>query len=332
MNFGQINNWLLVGGEDLIVETALILKECNQNVHIFTGDRNLAELLKNGQTLEANLIANKIDFCVSQDINSDDRINRFIDKTTILLSLSSPWIFKSEFIKKFEKRIINLHEANLPSNRGGATLSWMIMMDLKSSGSVLHFVTPGIDEGDIVLKAEYDFPDSCRLPEDYSRFIFSKSMSLIQTFIDHAIAGNGFAIFQQDNEISTYWPRLNTELQGFIDWDWRVDYLEKFIRSFDRPYGGSRCFLNGEKIILKDARVYDFDDFHPFQRGLIFRKSQHELYIAANGGALVVRDIRCLNGDKIYKNVKLGDRLHTPREKLEAALLMRPVYSSRGIE
>ena len=112
-------------------------------------------------------------------------------------------------------------------NRGGATLSWMIMMSLKESASVLHFITPKIDEGDIVASSKYTFPSNCKIPNDYSIFILKKSIELIKEFIGGVIAKDDFNERTQENEESSYWPRLSTEIQGFIDWDYNESTLMK---------------------------------------------------------------------------------------------------------
>ena len=50
MRFGKIKNWLLIGGEDIILEAAIFLKEKNQDIMFVTGQRNLDYCLRNGIT------------------------------------------------------------------------------------------------------------------------------------------------------------------------------------------------------------------------------------------------------------------------------------------
>lgn len=332
MNFGSIKKWLLVGGQDLVLEAAECLSQNNQNFQIVTGQRNLNELSNNGNTLIENFTLKEFSYHVSDDINVDKFVEKFVDEETILLSLSSPWIFKESFINLFNNKIINLHEADLPMNRGGATLSWMIMMSLKESASVLHFITPKIDEGDIVSSSKYTFPPNCKIPNDYAVFISKKSIELIKEFIGRVIAKDDFNVRTQENDESSYWPRLNTEVQGFIDWDWDAKSIEKFIDAFDSPYSGSRSFLQNKKVILKNAIFSENNQFHPFQRGLIYKKNDGKVHIACINGELIVEGITDEENNSIFDQLRLGDRFHTPREHLENGLNSRPVYSSKGLK
>lgn len=331
MNFGTIKKWLLVGGQDLVLEAASYLTKKSQDFKIVTGQRNLDEVTNNGKKLIENFRLSKFSYHVSDDVNTDKFVRKYIDENTILLSLSSPWIFKEKFINLFKGKSINLHEANLPLNRGGATLSWMIMMSQKESASVLHFITPKIDEGDIVSYCNYVFPSNCKIPDDYMTFISKKSLSLIKDFIGKVISENEFTIKLQNNEESSYWPRLNTEIQGFIDWNWDAKSIEKFIDAFDSPYSGSRTFLKNKKVILKKAFYSESKKFHPFQRGIIYKKHKGNIHIACINGAIIVEEITDENNNKIFNNLKLGERFHTPIEFIEKGLNFRPVYSSKGL-
>ncbi len=333
MKFGKIENWILAGGEDLIVQAAKFLADNKENFFIITGSRNLKEKLRNGKSLKQNFEANNFNYHISEDINNDEIVDRYIKKKTILLSLSSPWIFKEDFIKKFNKGVINLHEANLPLNRGGATISWMIMMNLKNSGSVLHFVTPKIDGGDVLMSSSYTFPKTCKIPIEYSDFIFSKSSSLINRFLSNILNNHSFKLAKQNEIKSTYWPRLNTEKQGYINWSWDIEDIASFIHSFDDPYSGSRSFINKDEVIIKHIEIFlEKNVFHPFQSGIIYRKAKKQIYVAANRGTLIIRSIKSKKGQDIFSKIRIGDRIHTPNKYLEKSLMLRPVYSSKGLE
>ena len=250
MKFGKISNWILLGGEDLVLQTAFILRGLKEKFHIITSERNLKTYLKNGESLEVNFRKNNFEYERSNDVNTDKNINNIIDRNSIALSLSSPWIFKKPFIDKLNGRLINLHEANLPLNRGGATLSWMIMTNTNESASTLHFVNPGIDKGDIILKKSYNFSSSMDTPSDFNDFIFKNSISLIKKFIISSLDNEKFIVQPQNNEKSTYWPRLKTIEQAFINWDWNIDDIITFIKAFSNPYPGARSFTNNQMIIV----------------------------------------------------------------------------------
>lgn len=68
-------------------------------------------------------------------------------------------ILSEEFCKKYEGKIINIHPALLPKFGGYGMWGMnvhnaVIEAGEKESGATVHFVTPGIDEGEIILQGK----------------------------------------------------------------------------------------------------------------------------------------------------------------------------------
>ena len=97
-------------GARSILEAADYLKKKSQDFKIVTGQRNLDEVTNNGKKLIENFRSSKFSYHVADDVNTDKFVQKYIDENTILLSLSSPWIFKEKFINLFKGKSINLHE------------------------------------------------------------------------------------------------------------------------------------------------------------------------------------------------------------------------------
>ena len=78
--------------------------------------------------------------------------------------------------------------------------------------------------------------------------------------------GVSIETYKQIEYLSTYWPRLNTSIQGWINFDDTLDNIEKFICAFDDPYEGAKCFLNDEIVYIKKVSA-DFSsaDFIVFK-------------------------------------------------------------------
>jgi formyltetrahydrofolate-dependent phosphoribosylglycinamide formyltransferase len=58
-----------------------------------------------------------------------------------------------EFCEKWSGRMINIHPALLPSFKGLDTHARALAEGVKLHGCTTHFVTPGMDEGPIILQA-----------------------------------------------------------------------------------------------------------------------------------------------------------------------------------
>ncbi len=61
-------------------------------------------------------------------------------------------ILSSNFIKKFNYPILNIHPSLLPKYKGLNTHKRVIKNNEKFSGSTVHLVTPSLDSGDIILQ------------------------------------------------------------------------------------------------------------------------------------------------------------------------------------
>lgn len=58
-----------------------------------------------------------------------------------------------EFTKKWQGRLINIHPSLLPLHKGLHTHEQALRDGVKEHGCTVHFVTPGMDEGPIILQA-----------------------------------------------------------------------------------------------------------------------------------------------------------------------------------
>jgi len=76
---------------------------------------------------------------------------------------------------------LNLHPAYLPFNRGWHTPSWAIL-EGTPAGATLHFMSGGIDEGDIVLQEQVDV-----LPTDTAHSLYCRILDAEVELLDRAI-------------------------------------------------------------------------------------------------------------------------------------------------
>jgi hypothetical protein len=72
--------------------------------------------------------------------------------------------------------------------------------------------------------------------------------------------------------------------------------------------------------------------FHPFQSGIIYRKINEMIFVAANNGSLVINEVLNNNNENIISTMIVGDRFYTPQAKLEKALQYRATYTPRGLK
>ena len=159
----------------------------------------------------------------------------------------------------------------MPENRGGGGFSWQVMSGNKQGYCQLHLVDEGIDTGNIIFMEEFLFPNHCRLPRDFDEFYQNKLFEIFINLMNRLV--NERVTFQLNTQLeylSTYWPRLNTNIHGWIDWSWSLEEIERFICAFDHPYTGAKTFLEGHQVVLRNCRTeYSEGRFHPFQTASI---------------------------------------------------------------
>jgi methionyl-tRNA formyltransferase len=331
MNFGKINKIMLFGGGQIIARFASILDKYELESLIITSNRHAQEIIDESSTFEELLTENNRRFIITPDINESRVINE-ITGETLGISSGAAWLFNAEFINLFEGRLLNAHGSRLPHDRGAGGFSWRIMRRESLGAILLHKIDPGVDTGEIVKYEEYVFPVACRKPIDYQKYNVQRYIEFLEEFIKEILAGKDFNLTPQQESFSIYFPRLSTDVHGFIDWNWTAEEIESFICAFDSPYKGASTFLNGRRVRLKDCHLTKSDGtFHPFQYGMIYRITDYGLLVAARGGSLIIENIENEEGKSLLKGIRLGDRFHTPIEYIEKAKVFRAVYTPQGL-
>ncbi len=249
---------------------------------------------------------------------------------TIILGFSAPFPMDAELLELYGGRAINAHGTPLPRYRGGGGFSWPILVGDRKGAVTLHLVTNAWgDNGPLIVQEPFDFPADLRYPGDYETHMQQREGPVINDFLEGLHEGRTFELTPQDDNTSTFMPRLHTPSQAYIDWSWPGDSIERFVLAFSHPYPGAMTFgRNGQEVRMFDCR---FDPAltlpHPFINGVVFRKTEGRCFIACEGGTLIVdeADMEC------GRPPSIGDRLHTPHELLDKALAFHPSYSADGI-
>jgi len=334
--FGAINKYILFGGGLLLIYTAKRLKELGVQVFVVTSERHSKETQCIGsktKILLSWLDDNRIEYVISKDITIDERVLNAISDATIGLSFGAAWIFKQEFIDKFNGNLLNLHGAQLPKNRGGGGFSWRIMQGDKVGVSLIHKVDAGVDTGDILFSEEYTYPEKCKVPFDYQEYSVKKYNELLDIFFYKVKNLESFNLSAQKEQLSSYWPRLSTDIHGYIDWNWKMIDIERFVCAFDEPYAGASTFVNGAKVRIKECHSSADDGvFHPFQKGLIYRKNDNSVFVATENGSLVFNQVLDYEGHDMSQTLQVGDRFYTPQEFIEESMRYRAVYTPFGLK
>lgn len=242
------------------------------------------------------------------------------------LSIGSPFIFRRFFLEKFERRVFNDHGARLPENRGGGGFSWRILSGDRTGYITYHILEEAIDAGPIIYQKKFVFPDSCKRPIDYMICQEKATICAIPDIAESFLEAHEKRRAFQDESFSSYWPRLSTAKQGFIDWSWSAEEIERFILAFSTPYEGAKTFNEGNKLYILNAIQGERVSRHPMTWGVVFRICDFGVHVAVRDGTLIVTESRS------DRPLQVGDRLMTPQSVLEAARGERIIYTPEGLK
>ncbi len=238
--------------------------------------------------------------------------------SSMAICFGPAWPIPARLRESFGNRLLDFMSIPYPSFLGGAHETWAELLEQHEWGCCLQLVTANtkqgeVHDGDVIMGEKFPYEER-----------YGKYLKFLKDFIGYVEDGQGFAEgFPSDG--ASFYPRLNTAQQGWIDWSWSAAEIMRFINAFG-PYRGASTYLGNIVVHFCDVitGLNHWAHKHPFCAGLVVHVDQAKgvVHIACRDGELIVP----------ANNTPLspGDRLHTPREKLEEALLYRPEYDAKG--
>lgn len=250
----------------------------------------------NNLTFKKYLKNNQIKYISQKKLNLK-KISKIVTNDSIGISINATWKFSDDIIRLFKKKLFNYHNSDLPTQKGAGCISWNIMRNMKKTSINIHQVNNLFDSGDILLRKELIIPQKhLKSPFKYLAYLQKHEEFLLKKFVDVSLKKN-FSLKKLKGP-SFYWPRLNANVDGRINWNLKPIQIVMFIRAFSHPYAGSFTKIGKQKIQIFDAEFQHIKNkFHPFQNGIIFRTSKNFLFVANENGIIKINrnNIVCQN-------------------------------------
>lgn len=339
LRINNINRVIIFGGSPLAAVTVDELRKRQIEVVLFSSPRQIDEKMDSKGTTLGDLVKEKnIKYFITEDINSEKKLYDFISKNTLGLGLGEAWSFSKEILDKFEGRLLDFMGIPLPKYRGGAHYSWLILSGEKKWGCCMQVINEDtvqgeFDSGEIVKRKDYLIPHTCRIPQDIFDYACKEDVEFIMEFIEEAVKGKEFILENIKEESSIFFPRLHTLHNGWINWNWEGEAIERFICAFDEPYAGASTMCNGRLIRMKGVSFIEKENkYHPFQSGLVLRVIEEKVFVATTSGILKINMIFDENNKIANNTIKPGVRFFTPIEKIQESLIFQANYDARGLK
>ena len=205
--------------------------------------------------------------------------------------------------------VIGMHASFLPNYRGGAPLVWAIINGEKEVGISLFYIEKGVDTGDIVeqSKTTVNLNDTIKTVyekiETLGKELLIKNVPLIL---------KGVSKRKQQNYLQTkIWPQRSPK-DGIIDWSCHSLEIYNYIRAQTKPYPGAFSFYKGEKLIVWEAKLYDFYNSQVNKGGIILDIINNEIVsgilISTNNQDTPLLVTQVNYEEKDYKAVEFSKR------------------------
>lgn len=280
-----------------------VCKKRNIESLVLSNSSRLDYPVNSKQSLRDSLQDLNINFLENNDVTLD-LLEEHIDGETIIFSVNCEVIIKANLINFMPNRIFNYHNASLPNQKGASSHSWRIMQDNKLSHLTIHHLTEEVDSGEVVLEREVIFPNSVTNLKETYKYIEKEEIKLFDDFVNILEDDLIKKVEPIKNLKSFYWPRLNTDIDGFVNWHWSAKEIVDFCNAFDEPFEGASSYIKGSRVRLKNVETDDDTYFHPYQFGIVYRKNENSIWIACKDGGIKVNNVIKEEGFTI----KLGDR------------------------
>ena len=224
-------------------------------------------------------------------LSEQDLLNRAREaKPDVLMSVTSPYLFKDAWLELPKVGAFNLHPSALPRFAGFYPFVWSIIQGATEHGVTVHRMTPRVDAGAIVGQSR--FPISAK---ESGVSLYMKCVKATPGLARELLSGltsGSLKEIPQDLSQRSYF-RKRVPLDGKASFSWEAPVLERAVRAFSfapfpSPIGALYVELStGQKVSL-DAVELD-DGARSGVAGTLLGYDGDDALIACGSGCLRVR-------------------------------------------
>ncbi len=328
-----IKTLTFIGGGDIMLQAIKIAQNKNINSTVILSPRHAYEKLPLSNKILINELKKlKIKYILIDDVNSNSFLKKFQFFKSMALCFGPAWIFSNKIINKFQFGMFNFNGIPIPNYLGGAHYTWQILNNNKDGGCFIQRITNKIDKGEILSSYNYKLSEKAKIPIDYFKENLYLSSYFLSNFFDQIVNKDTFYSYSYETYIekTKYFPRLNSNINSWIDWKMEAEEILKFCNAFDSPYTGAITTHKSQIIKLKGVSIFEKENFHTFTCGIIIRTNKNSIFVAVKNGVLKINKVFDTENRDYIKRIKKGDRFLTKNSKIDQAKSHKPVLDSKG--
>ena len=212
-----------------------------------------------------------------------------IEDKTLIISASNNFLFSASLVNKDNITIINFHNALLPEYPGRNAPTWVIYMGEKQTGITWHYVTAGVDEGNIIIQKSCEIEDDMKAYELTERLMDLAGEAFRESFADIVVQSVEARPQGFDPKRRMYRSH-EVPSEGFFELTQRPENIYRLLRSVD--YGKNDIFPPMRTMIDgHEAEILRYRKITPDKR----REGDDFLYLQLEDNNLLKIKYRCIN-------------------------------------
>lgn len=196
-------------------------------VHPFNTAKKFAE----AGGIELHVIEDKKDLTA--------HFEKMLAQKTLIVSASNNYLFPAKLISNTNAIIINFHNALLPELPGRNAPSWAIYEGRTYTGITWHYVTEGVDAGDIIVQKRCEIPPDIKAYELVSIQMQIAAEAFAECY-EPVLAGTAVVRKQRISADRRIYKSYEIPGDGYFNLDDPPEAIYRLLRSMD--YGKNDIF------------------------------------------------------------------------------------------
>lgn len=240
---------IILGTGTLALDCALYIKEKGLDYELF----DMNELFLDRMQIMAQ--HKRLNYYHYDKEETMDQLREQTEKL-LLVSAINPCIIPKDIIEKENITAINCHQALLPKHPGRNAEAWAIFEQDKTAGITWHYMTLGVDEGDILIQKEILLEEkitSFQLFRQQMNVAFEAFQELFEMFKNGPCKGNR----QQRKEKGKMHFSWEIPNEGYLNMYWNAKKISAFLRAMDY----SVLKILGDRKIVFNGMEYSFSSY-----------------------------------------------------------------------
>jgi len=215
-----------------------------------------------------------------------------------------------------KKGFFGVHASSLPKDRGGAPVNWQLIKGRDEIGVSLFEFVPEVDHGDILKQTAVQIEDRDNIATVYDKVTVT-TFDLLREGLSE-LDGNETDLTSQSFANATYNPKRKPK-DGLIDWTRSPTFQWNWIRAQTDPYPGAFTFYEGEKVIIWDATVRDYQTSSGEPGKILSVENGEGVLVQTGDGTILIERIEFENSPSMW-----ADTATTQYNLSEGAVLGHP--------